>query len=70
MFSLLPFQVTFSYGGGWNEQVALHLTDYMYEQLNDLASQHHIQMSLYTRMLSVQACKIGPEVRRSREESR
>ena len=44
------------------KQVAVHLPDYMYEQLNDLASQHHMPMSLYTRMLIVQACKIGPEI--------
>ena len=44
------------------KQVAVHLPDHMYEQLHDLASQHHLPMSLYTRMLIVQACKIGPEI--------
>ena len=44
------------------KQVAVHLPDYMYEQLNDLANQHHLPMSLYTRMLICQAFKIGPEI--------
>jgi hypothetical protein len=33
----------------------------MYTALNDLASQHHMPMSLYTRLLLFQALQIGPE---------
>jgi hypothetical protein len=43
-------------------QVAVHVPDSMYDQLNDLANQHHLPMSLYTRMLICQAFKIGPEI--------
>jgi hypothetical protein len=34
----------------------------MYQQLQDFASQHHMPLSLYARMLMVQAWKIGPEI--------
>ena len=44
------------------KRVSVHLPDCIYEQLNDLANQHRMPMSLYTRMLIVQAWKIGPEI--------
>ena len=44
------------------KRVSVNLPDCMYEKLNELASQNHIPMSLYTRMLICQAFKIGPEL--------
>ena len=44
------------------KRISVHVPDNMYDALNDLASQHHVPMSLYTRMLLCQAFKIGPEL--------
>ena len=44
------------------KRVSVPVPESMYQQLHDLASQHHMPMSLYTRMLLVQAWKIGPEI--------
>jgi hypothetical protein len=43
------------------KRISVNVPDNMYEALNELASQHHIPMSLYTRMLLCQALHIGPE---------
>ena len=44
------------------KRISVHVPDCMYEQLRDLAIQHQMPISLYTRMLIVQAWKIGPEM--------
>ena len=44
------------------KRVSVNVPDGMYEQLHDLASQHQMPMSLYTRLLICQAFKIGPEL--------
>jgi hypothetical protein len=44
------------------KRISVQVPDCMYEQLRDLASQHCMPMSLYARMLMVQAWKIGPEM--------
>ena len=44
------------------KRISVHVPDNMYDALNDLASQHHVPMSLYTRMLLCQAFHIGPEL--------
>ena len=44
------------------KRISVHLPDCIYEQLNDLANQHRMPMSLYTRMLLRQAFHIGPEL--------
>ena len=44
------------------KRISVHVPDTMYDALNDLASQHHVPMSLYTRMLLCQAFHIGPEL--------
>jgi len=46
----------------WMKSVSVPVPESMYQQLQDLASQHHMPMSLYARMLMVQAWKIGPEI--------
>ena len=44
------------------KRISVHVPSTMYEALHDLASQHHMPMSLYTRMLLCQALHIGPEM--------
>ena len=44
------------------KRISLDVPNTLYEALNDLASQSHMPMSLYTRMLLCQAFKIGPEL--------
>ena len=44
------------------KRISVNVPDNMYEALNDFASQHHMPMSLYTRMLLCQAFHIGPEL--------
>ena len=44
------------------KRVSVPVSESMYQQLQDLASQHQMPMSLYARMLMVQAWKIGPEI--------
>ena len=44
------------------KRVSVPVPESMYQQLQDLASQHQMPMSLYARMLMVQAWKIGPEI--------
>ena len=44
------------------KRISVNVPDNMYDALNDLASQHHVPMSLYTRMLLHQAFHIGPEL--------
>ena len=44
------------------KRISVNVPTNMYEALNDLASQSHMPMSLYTRMLLCQAFKIGPEL--------
>src|SRR4029453_2176753 len=44
------------------KRISVNVPDNMYDALNDLASQHHVPMSLYTRMLLRQAFHIGPEL--------
>ena len=44
------------------KRVSVPVPESMYQQLQDLANQHHMPLSLYTRMLLVQAWKIGPEI--------
>ena len=44
------------------KRISLNVPNNMYDALNDLASQRHMPMSLYTRMLLCQAFKIGPEL--------
>jgi hypothetical protein len=44
------------------KRISVNVPDNMYDTLNDFASQHHLPMSLYTRMLLCQAFKIGPEL--------
>ena len=43
------------------KRISVNVPENMYEALHALASQHHIPMSLYTRMLLCQALHIGPE---------
>ena len=49
------------------KRISVHVPDNMYDALNDLASQHHVPMSLYTRMLLCQAFHIGPELEEVRK---
>jgi len=44
------------------KRVSVPVPESMYQQLHDLARQHQMPMSLYARMLMVQAWKIGPEM--------
>ncbi len=44
------------------KRISLNVSNTMYEALHDLASQSHMPMSLYTRMLLCQAFHIGPEL--------
>ena len=44
------------------KRISLNVPTTLYDALNDLASQSHMPMSLYTRMLIFQAFKIGPEL--------
>jgi len=44
------------------KRISLNVPTTLYDALNDLASQSHMPMSLYTRMLLCQAFKIGPEL--------
>ena len=44
------------------KRVSVPVPESMYQQLQDFASQHHMPLSLYARMLMVQAWKIGPEI--------
>ena len=44
------------------KRVSVPVPESMYQQLEDLARQHQMPISLYTRMLLVQAWKIGPEI--------
>ena len=44
------------------KRISVNVPTNMYEALNDLASQSHMPMSLYTRMLLCQAFHIGPEL--------
>jgi hypothetical protein len=44
------------------KRISLNVPNTLYDALNDLASQSHMPMSLYTRMLLCQAFKIGPEL--------
>src|SRR5215468_3196283 len=44
------------------KRVSVPVPESMYQQLQDLARQHQMPMSLYARMLLVQAWKIGPEM--------
>ena len=44
------------------KRISLNVPNTLYEALNDLASQSHMPMSLYTRILLCQAFKIGPEL--------
>ena len=44
------------------KRISLNVPTTLYDALNDLASQRHMPMSLYTRMLLCQAFKIGPEL--------
>ena len=44
------------------KRISLNVPTTLYDTLNDLASQSHMPMSLYTRMLLCQAFKIGPEL--------
>ena len=44
------------------KRISVPVPSTMYEALHDLASQHHMPMSLYTRMLLCQALHIGPEL--------
>jgi hypothetical protein len=44
------------------KRISVQVPDCMYKQLRDLASKHCMPMSLYARMLMVQAWKIGPEM--------
>ena len=43
------------------KRISVNVPDNMYEALNELASQHHMPMSLYTKLLLFQALQIGPE---------
>ena len=44
------------------KRISVPVPESMYQQLHELASQHQMPMSLYARMLMVQAWKIGPEI--------
>jgi hypothetical protein len=44
------------------KRISLNVPNTLYDALNDLASQSHMPMSLYTRMLLYQASHIGPEL--------
>lgn len=44
------------------KRISLTVPDTMYEALQDFASQYHMPMALYTRMLLCQALHIGPEL--------
>ena len=44
------------------KRISVPVPESMYQQLQDLARQNQIPMSLYARMLMVQAWKIGPEI--------
>jgi hypothetical protein len=44
------------------KRISLNVPNTLYDTLNGLASQSHLPMSLYTRMLLCQAFKIGPEL--------
>ena len=44
------------------KRISLNVPNTLYNALNDLASQRHMPMSLYTRMLLCQALHIGPEL--------
>src|SRR5215831_21197657 len=44
------------------KRISVPVSESLYQQLHDLANQHHMPMSLYARMLMVQAWKIGPEI--------
>jgi len=46
----------------WVKRISVPVPESMYQQLHELASQHQMPMSLYARMLMVQAWKIGPEI--------
>jgi hypothetical protein len=43
-------------------RISVNVPDNMYAALQDVASQHHMPMSLYTKLLLSQAFKIGPEL--------
>ena len=58
IFSMSPFHMR----EDGMKRISLNIPTNMYEALNDLASQHHMPMSLYTRMLLSQAFQIGPEL--------
>src|SRR5437867_1608327 len=58
IFSMSPFHMR----EDGMKRVSVNVPDGMYEQLHDLASQHQMPMSLYTRLLICQAFKIGPEL--------
>ena len=44
------------------KRISVPVSESLYQQLHDLANQHHMPMSLYARMLMAQAWKIGPEI--------
>ena len=44
------------------KRISLNVPNTLYDALHDLASQSHMPVSLYTRMLLCQAFKIGPEL--------
>ena len=44
------------------KRISVNVPNNMYDALHDLASQRHMPVSLYTRMLLCQAFHIGPEL--------
>ena len=44
------------------KRISVPVPNTLYDALHDLASQRHMPMSLYTRMLLCQVSQIGPEL--------
>ena len=44
------------------KRISITVSNTMYTVLQDFASQHHMPMALYTKLLLFQAFQIGPEL--------